>query len=206
MSQPPFPQQPAPPSGGNPPPAAPTQIGFPGQVRLAAQPQYAPTPQQARSLQGGPLAVGFPNYRSPAPSPKDRTSLIVGTIVVVLTIVFAVVGFVIVSGRGANSPEGAVRQFVQQISERDAGGALHLVCDQVAGQTSVSEVRSSFAALPPGDVTVDTGDVTDASQNGLTGKNVTATVTAGGSSSPATFFVVEDKGWRVCGGDGGGLF
>jgi hypothetical protein len=80
-----------------PPAAAPTQVVFPGQVQLAAQPQYAPTPQQAAHIQGGPLASGFPNYVSPRPSPPNRTSLLVGSLVVVLTILFAVIGFLIVS-------------------------------------------------------------------------------------------------------------
>ncbi|MGY1743228.1 MULTISPECIES: hypothetical protein [unclassified Blastococcus] len=203
MSQPPYPQQPAAPSGGSlPPAAAPTQIGFPGQVQLAPQPQYAPTPQQAQSLQGGPLASGFPNYRSPQPSPPWMTGKIVGAIVVVLTIAFAVIGFLIVSGRGANSPEGAVTQFVQQLSERDAEGALDLVCEDAARETSETEVRESFAFLPPGEITVEINEVTDATQGELSGKNVNATVTAAGQSQEANFFVTEDKGWRVCGGDG----
>jgi len=201
LSQPPFPPSPAVPGGGQ-PPAAPTQIGFPGQVQLAPQPQYAPTPQQAQSLQGGALATGFPNYRPPKPSPPWLTGKIVGTIVVLLTIAFAVIGFLIVSGRGANSPEGAVTQFVQQLSERDAEGALDLVCDQVADGTSASDVEASFSSLPPGDIAVEVGDVSDATQDGLSGKNVTATLSAAGQSQEATFFVVEDKGWRVCGGDG----
>ena len=78
-------------------PAAPTQVVFPGQVQLAPQPQYAPTPQQAQQIQGGPLATGFPNYVSPPPSPPNRTSLLVGSLVVVLTVLFAVIGFLIVS-------------------------------------------------------------------------------------------------------------
>jgi hypothetical protein len=207
LSQPPFPQPPAAPSGGGgQPAAAPTQIGFPGQVQLAPQPQYAPSPQQAQALQGGPLAVGFPNYRSPAPSPPDRTSLIVGTVVVALTVVFAVVGFLIVGGRGANSPEGAVEQFVQQISERDAEGALDLLCDDLARQTSESEIAAGLAVLPPGEFGVEVHDVTDAVQGAVSGSNVTTTVTLGGQSQEATFFVTEDKGWRVCGGDGAAFF
>jgi hypothetical protein len=47
--------------------------------------------------QGGPLATGFPDYVSPPPSPPNRTGLIVGTVVVVVTIVFAVVGFLLVA-------------------------------------------------------------------------------------------------------------
>jgi hypothetical protein len=70
---------------------------FPGQVQLAPQPQYAPTPQQAQQLQGGAFATGFPNYVPPPPSPPNRTSLYVGTVVVVLTILFAVIGFLIVA-------------------------------------------------------------------------------------------------------------
>jgi hypothetical protein len=58
-------------------------------VHPAPQPQYTSPPQQ--------LASGFPNYVSPPPSPPDRTSLVVGTVVVVVTLLFAVVGFVIVA-------------------------------------------------------------------------------------------------------------
>jgi hypothetical protein len=96
---PPAPQPYAPPppapaaAGVAPQPAAPTQIAYPGQVQLPPHPQYAPTPQQAQGLQGGPLATGFPNYRPPAPSPPNRTGLIVGIIVVLVTLIFAVVGF-----------------------------------------------------------------------------------------------------------------
>lgn len=70
---------------------------FPGQVQLAPQPQYAPTPQQAQQLQGGAFATGFPNYVSPPPSPPNRTGLLVGLLVLVLTILFAVIGFLLVS-------------------------------------------------------------------------------------------------------------
>ena len=77
-----------------PAPAAPTQVVFPGQVQLAPQPQYAPTPQQ---VQPQAFATGFPNYVSPPPSPPNRTSLYVGLVVVLLTVIFAVVGFLIIS-------------------------------------------------------------------------------------------------------------
>jgi hypothetical protein len=87
------PQPAAPPAG--PQPAAPTQVAFPGQVQFP-QPQYTPTPQQSQGLQGGPLASGFPNYLPPPPSPVNRTGLYVGILVVVLTILFAVIGFLIV--------------------------------------------------------------------------------------------------------------
>jgi hypothetical protein len=103
LSQPPYPPVPGAPAGvpvpppAAPAPAAPTQVVFPGQVQLAPQPQYAPTPQQAQQLQSGAFATGFPNYVSPPPSPPNRTSLYVGTVVVLLTILFAVIGFLIVA-------------------------------------------------------------------------------------------------------------
>ena len=203
VSQPPFPQQPpAVPGAGNQPPAAPTQIGFPGQVQLAPQPQSAPTPQQAQNLQGGPLASGFPNYRSPQPSPPWLTGKIVGAIVVLLTIAFAVIGFLIVSGRGANSPEGAVEQFVQQVSERDAEGVYDLLCEQAQRETSETELREALQFAPAGGVGVEINDVTDSDLNGVSGQNVNTTLTFEGQSVEANFFVIEDKGWRVCGGDG----
>jgi hypothetical protein len=69
-------------------------VVFPGQVQLAPQPQYAPSPQQAQPQQ---FATGFPNYVSPPPSPPNRTSLYVGLVVVLLTVIFAVVGFLIIA-------------------------------------------------------------------------------------------------------------
>ena len=205
MSQPPFPPPPAPPGGGAQPPAAPTQIGFPGQVQLAPQPQFAPTPQQAQSLQAGPLAVGFPNYRSPQPSPPWMTGKIVGAVVVLLTVVFAVIGFLIVSGRGANSPEGAVTQFVQQVSERDAEGVYDLLCEPAQRETSESELREALQFAPAGEIGVEVNDVTDTTLGELSGQNVNATLTFQGQSQEANFFVTEDKGWRICGGDGAGF-
>jgi hypothetical protein len=170
-------------------------------VQLAPQPQYAPTLQQAQSLQGGPLATGFPNYRPPQPSPPWMTGKIVGAIVVLLTIAFAVIGFLIVSGRGANSPEGAVEQFVQAVGDRDAGKVHDLLCDSAASSTSESQIASDFGQLPGGAWSVDVHGTSDASQDGLSGKNVDATLTIGGQPVDTTFFVVEDKGWRVCGSD-----
>src|SRR3954469_7435927 len=94
LSQPPYPPVAGPQVGTAPPaPAAPTQVVFPGQVQLPPQPQYAPTPAQQQPPQ---FATGFPNYRSPAPSPKNRTGLIVGILVCLVVIVFAVVGFILV--------------------------------------------------------------------------------------------------------------
>jgi hypothetical protein len=94
LSQPPYPPVAGPQVGSAPPaPAAPTQVVFPGQVQLPPQPQYAPSPAQQQPQQ---FATGFPNYRSPAPSPKNLTGLIVGIIVCLVVIIFAVVGFILV--------------------------------------------------------------------------------------------------------------
>ncbi|WP_091114015.1 hypothetical protein [Geodermatophilus dictyosporus] len=94
----PYPPVPAPAAApAVPQPAAPTQVVHPGQVQLPPRPQYAPTPQQAARLPQGTLASGFPNYRSPAPSPVNRTGLYVGILVCLLTIAFAVVGFALVA-------------------------------------------------------------------------------------------------------------
>jgi hypothetical protein len=93
LSQPSHPPVAGAPGSDLPLPAAPTQIGFPGQVQYA-QPQYAPTPQQQPAQQ---FASGFPNYVSPPPSPANTTSLVVGSVVVVLVLLFAVLGFVIVA-------------------------------------------------------------------------------------------------------------
>jgi hypothetical protein len=75
-------------------PAAPTQVAFPGQVQLPPQPQFAPPPHQ---VQPGALASGFPRYVPPPPSPVNRTGLYVGILVCVLTLLFAVIGFIVVA-------------------------------------------------------------------------------------------------------------
>jgi hypothetical protein len=105
LSQPPFQSAPYAPAGpyapvgpyAPPAPAAPTQVAFPGQVQLPPQPQFAPSPQQVAATRQGPLASGFPRYVSPPPSPVNRTGLYVGIVVVVLTILFAVIGFALVA-------------------------------------------------------------------------------------------------------------
>jgi hypothetical protein len=201
LSQPPFPPPPATPGGGAQPPAAPTQIAFPGQVRLAPQPQFAPTPQQAQSLQQGPAAVGFPNYRSPAPSPKNLTSLIVGTIVVLLTIAFAVLGFLLVSGRGAGSPEGAAQGYFASAVDGDAGRNLDLTCASAAANTTEERLQQE---LDSGEFAVTAFDVGDAtatsSPDGREAYRVPVTATlADGSRSRFDVTVVDESGWRVCG-------
>ena len=200
MSQPPLPPPPAAPHGGNQPPAAPTQIGFPGQVQLAPQPQYTPSPQQAQSLQGGPLASGFPNYRSPAPSPPWLTGKIVGAVVVLATIAFAVIGFLIVSGRGANSPEGAVEGLFSSLADGDTERAHDLLCDSLADQLSESDLDAAFGrAAGEYAVAVETGDPSDTTYEGRPAQSVPVTVTSNlGNTESGTAIVVEDKGWRVC--------
>lgn len=106
MSQPPLPPAPGvvggpvppqavPPQPAVPPPAAaPTQIAFPGQVQLPPQPQYAPAPQQVPPVA---VATGFPLYRSPAPTPRRWTKEIVTAVVILVTVIFAVVGFWLVA-------------------------------------------------------------------------------------------------------------
>jgi hypothetical protein len=202
LSQPPYlPQPPVAPIGGGAPPAAPTQVGFPGQLPQAPQPQFAPSPQQAAAAQGGPQAVGFPNYRSPAPSPPNRTGLIVGTAVVLATVVFAVVGFLIVGGRGANSPEGAVEGLFGSLADGDADRAHDLLCDDLQAQISENDLMAQ-AGAGSGErpVSVEVGDATESSANGQTTATVPYTLTSNfGNTESGTATVVEDKGWRVCG-------
>jgi hypothetical protein len=77
------------------PPAASTRRVPPGP---APQPGYqAPPPEQPSEPQVRPLASGFPDYVSPPASPPNRTGPIVGTVVVVLLILFAAVGFLLVA-------------------------------------------------------------------------------------------------------------
>lgn len=151
--------------------------------------------------QGAPLAVGFPNYRSPAPSPPNRTGLIVGTLVVLATVVFAVVGFLIVGGRGANSPEGAVEGLFTSLADGDTGRAHDLLCDELRGQISEDALMSPSGPLAGAQrVSVEVGDATDVLVPGQEAVSVPYTVTDGlGNTVTGTATVVEDKGWRVCG-------
>ncbi|SEO58008.1 DUF4878 domain-containing protein [Trujillonella endophytica] len=173
---------------------------FPGQVQLAPQPQYAPTPQQAQGLQGGPLASGFPNYRSPRPSPPWLTGKIVGAVVVVLTIAFAVIGFLIVGGRGANSPEGAVEGFYSSIVDGDTERAHDLLCDQLASQITEGDLEASLSG-DSGErgASVEVGEASDTTFEGQEAATVPVTLTSNlGNQATGTVTVVEDKGWRVC--------
>jgi hypothetical protein len=174
---------------------------YPGQVQLAPQPQYAPAPQQQPPTA---YATGFPNYRPPAPSPKNRTGLIVGSIVTLLVAALAVVGFLIVSGRGTSSAEGAVRSYVNALNDRDAQAAHDLLCNSLADQVAVSDIESAFALVPgSGDFISDVniGGSEDATVDGQSGKNVDLTATVFGDSSSTTVFAVDEDGWKVCGGD-----
>jgi hypothetical protein len=163
-------------------------VGFLNQAPSVPQPQ------------SGPFAVGFPNYRSPAPSPPNRTGLIVGTIVVLATVVFAVVGFLIVGGRGANSPEGAVEGLFSSLADGDTGRAHDLLCDDLRSQISESDLMAQTGAS--GDerpVSVEVGDATETSANGQETATVPYTLTSNlGNTVTGTATVVEDKGWRVC--------
>jgi hypothetical protein len=201
LSQPPY-QPPLGPQGAGtptPPPAAPTQIVFPGQVQLAPQAQYAPAPHQQQAF-----ATGFPNYRPPAPSPKNRTGLIVGIVVMILLVVFAVVGFLLVSGRGTGSPQGAVRSYLNALNARDAQAVHELLCSSVAGQVSMSTIAADLAQTAVGQQLISDiqiGPVQDATQNGRSGSNVPVSFTALGQRGSTTAFAVDESGWKVCGGD-----
>ncbi|WP_156036021.1 hypothetical protein [Blastococcus sp. URHD0036] len=154
--------------------------------------------------QSGPFAVGFPNYRSPAPSPPNRTSLIVGTIVVLATVVFAVVGFLIVGGRGANSPEGAVEGLFSSLADGDSGRAHDLLCDELQAQISENDLMSPSGPLAGAQQpSIEVGDATDVPGAGGDVVSVPYTVNDGlGNVQSGTATVVEDKGWRVCGFSG----
>jgi hypothetical protein len=167
------------------------------------QPQYTPGPQQQ---QPAAVATGFPNYVSPPPSPRSRTGLIVGAVVTALVVIFAVVGFLLVSGRGAGSPEGAVRSYLDAVDARDAQAAHDLLCRSVAGQVAVSDIEAAFAQIPDGQVLISNvriGDARDATENGRSGSDVPVSFTALGQPGSTTVFTVDESGWKVCGGSFG---
>jgi len=78
-------------------PAALTQSQFIDRRQRASQLPYASTPQQAQYVQRGPLAGGFADYDPPPPSPRNWTGILVGTLAVVLTMLFAILGFWLVA-------------------------------------------------------------------------------------------------------------
>ncbi|RBY83120.1 hypothetical protein [Blastococcus sp. TF02A-26] len=162
---------------------------------------HVPAPQQAQLPHGGPLAVGFPNYRSPAPSPPRRTGLVVGTVVVLVTVVFAVVGFLIVGGRGANSPEGAVEGLFSSLADGDSSRAHDLLCDELRAQISEDQLMTPSGPLAGmQEVSIEVGDATDLLVPGQEAAAVPYRVTDSlGNEAAGTATVVEDKGWRVCG-------
>lgn len=198
MGQPPQ-QPPVPPPG---PRAAPTQLVFPGQVGPPQQ-QYAPTPQQAASLPAGARAVGFPRYVSRPPSPKNRTSLVVGSIVVALTVLFAVLGFVLVSGRAPSTPEAAALAYVQAAVDADAGAVHDLLCAQAAAAVPEEFVAQNIAGgnQVPGAVQVEvlsTQDVVTA--EGRPAVDVVLALSVFGQTAQEDVVLVEEDGYRVCGG------
>jgi hypothetical protein len=162
-----------------------------------------PVPHAAQLPPGGPPAVGFPHYRSPEPSPERRTGLLVGTLVVLVTVVFAVVGFLIVGGRGANSPEGAVEGLFTSLADGDSGRAHDLLCDDVAARIGEDDLMTPSGPLAGmQQVTVEVGDATDLHVPGQEAAAVPYRVTDGlGNEEVGTATVVEEKGWRVCGFD-----
>lgn len=203
MGQPPQ-QPPAQPPGGRPvgPPAAPTQVVFPGQLGVP-QPQYAPTPQQAASLPGGARAVGFPQYRPPAPSPPNRTSLVVGSIVVAATVLFAVIGFVLVSGRAPSTPTAAALAYVRAAADRDAGEVHDLLCEQARAAVPESAIAQQLAGgtLFPDAVQVEVvGEQDTVAPDGRPGVDVQLSLTVFGQTTQQDVVLVDEDGYRVCGG------
>jgi hypothetical protein len=169
-------------------------------VQLAPQPQYAGGQQQQPTA----YATGFPHYRPPAPSPKNRTGLIVGSIVTLLVVVFAVVGFLLVSGRDTGSAQAVVRSYVAALNDRDAQKAHDLLCSSLASSVAVSDIESVFAFVPGSDdfiSDVQIGDSKDATVDGRSGVNVDLTATVLGDRNSTTVFAVDEDGWKICGGD-----
>ncbi|SDO60830.1 hypothetical protein SAMN05660199_02275 [Klenkia soli] len=195
-----------PPSGpgqpGPQPQAAPTQLVFPGQIG-APQQQYAPTPAQAASQGGAARAVGFPGYRSPAPSPKNQTSLVVGLVVVAATVLFAVVGFVLVSGRAPSTPSAAALAYVQAAVDGDSGKVHDLLCERVRAVVPESAVESNVMGgnRVPDAVQAEVVSETDTvAADGRPAVDVVLALTVFGQTAQQDVVLVEEEGYRVCGG------
>ncbi len=200
MVQPPPPGPGQHPGAG--PPAAPTQRVFPGQVG-APQPQYVPTPAQAAAQGGTARAVGFPGYRSPPPSPANRTSAVVGSVVVAATVVFAVLGFVLVSGRAPSTPSAAALAYVGAAVDGDSGRVHDLLCERVRAQVPESAVQGNLMGgnQVPESVQAEVVSQTDTvSSDGRPAVEVVLALTVFGQTAQQDVVLVEEDGYRVCGG------
>ncbi len=201
MGQPPQ-QPPVQPAGRPGPPAAPTQVVFPGQFGVP-QAQYAPTPQQAAQLPGGARAVGFPGYRPPPPSPPNRTSAIVGSLVVAATLVAAVIGFALVSGRAPSTPSAAALAYVQAAVDGDSDEVHDLLCERVAATVGPDEVAANLMGgnQVPDAVQAEVVSETDVvAPDGRPGVDVVLALTVFGQTDQQDVVLVEEDGYRVCGG------
>lgn len=200
MVQPPPPGPGQQPGAG--PPAAPTQVVFPGQVGPPQQ-QYVPTPAQAASQGGTARAVGFPGYRSPAPSPRNRTSALVGSAVVAATVVFAVLGFVLVSGRAPSTPSAAALAYVDAAVHGDSGRVHDLLCERVRAQVPESAVAANVMGgnqVPDSVQTEVVGQTDTVAADGRPAVDVDLALTVSGQTAQEDVVLVEEDGYRVCGG------
>ena len=200
MVQPPSPG-PGQPSGAG-PPAAPTQVVFPGQVG-APQQQYVPTPAQAAAQGGTARAVGFPGYRSPAPSPRNQTSAVVGALVVAATVLLAVLGFVLVSGRAPSTPSAAALAYVDAAVDGDSGRVHDLLCERVRAQVPESAVASDLMGgnQVPDSVSAEVvSEIDTVASDGRPAVDVVLALTVFGQTAQQDVVLVEEDGYRVCGG------
>ncbi|GAA4305570.1 hypothetical protein [Klenkia terrae] len=187
---------------GSGPPAAPTQVVFPGQIG-APQQQYVPTPAQAASQGGTARAVGFPGYRSPAPSPKSQTSAVVGSAVVTVTVLFAVLGFVLVSGRAPSTPSAAALAYIDAAVDGDSGRVHDLLCERVQAQVPESAVETDLMGgnQVPDSVQAEVVSTTDTvAPDGRPAVDVVLALTVFGQTAQQDVVLVEEDGYRVCGG------
>lgn len=199
MVQPP-PRGPGQPGPGQ-PAAAPTQVVFPGQVGRPQQ-QYVPTPEQAASQGGTARAVGFPGYRSPPPSPPNRTSAVVGTCVVVATVLFAVVGFVLVSGWAPSTPSAAALAYVDAAVDGDSGRVHDLLCEQLRAAVPEAAVQADLMGgnQVPDAVQVEVVGQSDVvAADGRPAVDVVLALTVFGQTAQQDVVLVEEDGYRVCG-------
>lgn len=188
--------------GQHPGQAAPTQLVFPGQVG-APQQQYVPTPAQAASQGGTARAVGFPGYRPPPPSPKNRTSLIVGSAVVAATVLFAVVGFALVSGRAPSTPSAAALAYVQAAVDGDSGEVHGLLCERLRALVPESAVEADIMGgnqVPDAVQAEVVGETGTTSEDGRPAVDVVLDLTVFGQTAQQDVVLVEEDGYRVCGG------
>ena len=133
----------------------------------------------------------------------NRTSAVVGTVVVAATVLFAVVGFVLVSGRAPSTPSAAARAYIDAAVDGDADRVHDLLCASAQQVVSEADVAANIMGgnQVPDSVEVEVlGESDTVAPDGRPAVDVQLALTVFGQTSQQDVVLVEEDGYRVCGG------